>query len=334
MTIYEIAQKADVSIATVSRVLNGSQSVSDKTRNKVLAIMEKYDYTPNAFARGLGLNTMNTVGILCADSSDPYLAKAIYFLEENLRANQYDCFLCCTGYELEMKQKYLNLLISKKVDSIILVGSNFIYEKDEDNQYIRDAAEQVPVMLLNASYDCNNVYCILSNDQVSMYEATNTLLTAGARKVLYYYNSRSYSARKKIAGYQKAMEEAGLLDPQYMQFYAGPHEDLQAMITQLATLHESGLVFDGLVASDDNLAMAAVKYAKQYHLHIPEELSIIGYNNSFLTACSDPELSSIDNKLESLCNQLTEALLQILSGKETAKKFVFSGELIKRGTTK
>ena len=70
MTIYDVSEKAGVSIATVSRVLNGSENVSAETRKKVLAVIEACDYTPNAFARGLGLNSMNTIGILCADSSD------------------------------------------------------------------------------------------------------------------------------------------------------------------------------------------------------------------------------------------------------------------------
>ena len=85
MTIYDISEKAGVSIATVSRVLNGSSLVSEKTRRKVMDAMEKYGYTPNAFARGLGLNTMKTIGILCADSSDLYLAKAVYYIEQKLR---------------------------------------------------------------------------------------------------------------------------------------------------------------------------------------------------------------------------------------------------------
>ena len=84
MTIYDISEKAGVSIATVSRVLNGSSSVSEKTRRKVLDIIEQCGYTPNAFARGLGLNTMKTIGILCADSSDIHLAKAVYHIERML----------------------------------------------------------------------------------------------------------------------------------------------------------------------------------------------------------------------------------------------------------
>ena len=124
MTIYDISEKAGVSIATVSRVLNGSSLVSEKTRRKVMDAMEKYGYTPNAFARGLGLNTMKTIGILCADSSDLYLAKAVYYIEQKLRANGYDSILCCTGYELEAKAASMNLLIGKKVDAVILTGSN------------------------------------------------------------------------------------------------------------------------------------------------------------------------------------------------------------------
>ncbi len=125
MNIYDISQLAGVSIATVSRVINGSDRVSARTRQKVLRVIEENGYTPNAFARGLGLNTMHTVGLLCADSSDPYLAQAVYNLEQELRLNGYDCLLCCTGYARETKEKYLDLLLSKRVDGLIFVGSQF-----------------------------------------------------------------------------------------------------------------------------------------------------------------------------------------------------------------
>ena len=97
MNIYDVSKKAEVSIATVSRVLNGYPNVSEKTRAHVLEVMEELGYKPNIFARGLGLNTMQTIGIMCTDSSDLYLANAIYYLERDLRANGYDSVLCCTG---------------------------------------------------------------------------------------------------------------------------------------------------------------------------------------------------------------------------------------------
>ena len=335
MTIYDISEKAGVSIATVSRVLNGSSNVSEKTRKKVLDVIHRYEYTPNAFARGLGLNTMNTIGIMCADSSDLYLAKAVYYIEQLLRANGYDSLLCCTGYELATKEKSMNLLISKKVDSIILIGSNFIYEKEEDNKYISDAAAEVPIMLLNAAYDAPNVYSIVSDDHTSMYEATRSMISSGIKDILYFYNSTSYSGKRKLAGYRAAMEEAGLLkNGSLMQFYMGSHEDVHAMSAHLAKVKSKGLSFDGVIAADDNLALGAVKYALSAGLSIPEELSVIGYNNSLLTSCCNPELTSIDNKLETLCQHLITTLMGLLAGNEMPKQTVFSGEIIKRGTTR
>ena len=238
MTIYDISKKAGVSIATVSRVLNGSSSVSEKTKQKVLNVIEQCGYTPNAFARGLGLNTMKTIGIMCADSSDPYLAKAIYYIEQKLRANGYDSILCCTGYDLDTKASSMNLLITKKVDGIILVGSNFIYEKEDDNKYILDAAGQVPVMLLNAAMDAPNVYSIVSDDFTSMYDATMEMIRSGVEDILYFYNSTSYSGKKKLAGYRAAMEEKGLLtNGSFLQLYGRPAAEAACKGNHLPRCH-------------------------------------------------------------------------------------------------
>lgn len=335
MTIYDISEKAGVSIATVSRVLNGSSNVSEKTKKKVLDVINQYEYTPNAFARGLGLNTMKTIGIMCADSSDLYLAKAIYYIEQKLRANGYDSILCCTGYELETKTASMNLLITKKVDGIILVGSNFIYEKESDNKYIADAAAQVPVMLLNADLDIPNVYSVVSDDFTSMYEATLQMIQTGVKDIVYFYNSTSYSGKRKLAGYRAAMEEKKLLSgANLLQFYHGSHENIPAMTQHLQKLHEKGLKFHGVIAADDSLALAAVKYAREMGYRIPEDFSVLGYNNSMLAVCCEPELTSIDNKLETLCQHLITTLLGVLGGNEMPKKTIFSGEIIKRGTTR
>lgn len=335
MTIYDISEKAGVSIATVSRVLNGSSNVSEKTKKKVLDVINRYEYTPNAFARGLGLNTMKTIGIMCADSSDLYLAKAIYYIERKLRANDYDSILCCTGYELESKMSSMNLLITKKVDGIILVGSNFIYEAESDNKYIADAAAQIPVMLLNADLDAPNVYSVVSDDFTSMYEATLQMIDTGVRDILYFYNSTSYSGKRKLAGYRAAMEERKLLTGgNHMQFYHGSHEDIPAMTEHLKKLRRKDVEFHGIIAADDTLALASVKYAKEMGFRIPEDFSILGYNNSMLVNCCDPELTSIDNKLDTLCQHLITTLLGVLNGNEMPKKTIFSGEIVKRGTTR
>ena len=98
MNIYDIAELSGVSIATVSRVVNDSPKVSEKTKMKVRAVMEANNYTPNVFARGLGLNSMKTVGIVCPDVSDDYMAGSVAYLEKRLRSYGYDCILYCSGY--------------------------------------------------------------------------------------------------------------------------------------------------------------------------------------------------------------------------------------------
>ena len=335
MNIYDISEKAGVSIATVSRVLNGNANVSEKTRKKVLDVMEKYGYKPNAFARGLGLNTMKTIGLLCTDSSDLYQAKAIYYIEKLLHEEGYDSILCCSGFELEDKKNCLNILLDKKVDALILIGSSFVYDKEEDNQYIVEAGTQVPVMLLNAALDAPNVYGVLTDDERSVYEAVEKFAIEGIQNVLYFYNSDSYSGKKKLAGYLNGIRAAKITqDEQLLQFYGKHHEDIPGMAEQLLELWNKGIRFEGIITSDDELALGAVKFAKRAGLKIPEELSVIGYNNSMLATCSDPEISSIDIRLEKLCQHLTSSLMRALEGEELPKRAVFSGELIERQTTK
>ncbi|MBE5833467.1 MAG: LacI family transcriptional regulator [Butyrivibrio sp.] len=334
LTIYDISKKAGVSIATVSRVLNGSSSVKPKTRKKVMDIIDQYGYKPNAFARGLGLNSMKTIGILCADSSDLYLAKAIYFIERNLRENGYNSVLCCTGYELDAKKESLSLLLSQHVDSVVMVGSNFVSSNDEENQYIKDAASSVPIMLLNADFDCPNVYCTLCDDQKATQEVTDALIAMGITDILYLYNSRSYSGIKKISGYQTSFIGHDLeLKKELQQCFNGSHEDVEGVKVFLNELWDKGVHFHAIITSEDFLAIGAMKFAKSKGLNIPKDLQIVGYNNSILTLCSEPDLTSVNNRLEDMCVQLVKTLIGTLGQNEMPQKTIFSGEIIKRGST-
>lgn len=334
MTIYDISEKAGVSIATVSRVLNGSDKVRPATRKKVMDIIEKYDYTPNVFARGMGLHSLKTIGILCADSSDLFLAKAVYCLEQELQANGYESLLCCTGYNPDIKKNYLNLILSKKVDSIILVGSNFIGTTEEENQYIKDASSQVPIMLLNAAFDHPNVYSTLCDDYTAMFEAASSMLNAGIEDILYLYDACSYCGLKKLNGFRAAMQKQNIADyERLIHFYNGDSQRFHDVAHFVEQIAKSGSMFHGILAADDSLAIGCIKYAQKAGLRIPKDLSVIGYNNSMLTACTSPELTSVDNRMEALTHQLIQTLLAVLSGEEMPNKSVFSGKLVKRGTT-
>lgn len=334
ITIYDISKKAGVSIATVSRVLNGYTNVNERTRNTVMEVIESMGYKPNAFARGLGLDTMKTIGILCADSSDTYLAKAVYYIEEELRSNQYDSLLCCTGHAAEDKHKALDLLLSKKVDAAILVGSHFIDPSSQGNKYIKDAADSIPVMLLNAMLEYPNVYSLYCDDYAAMESAANFLFEKGKKRILYLYSSKTFSGMRKLDGIKHAFEKRGLtLDKEYIQLFSGDRDNISLFRQQIEDLYDQGLRFDAVIASEDYLAIAALKFAIKKGINVPDELSIIGYNNSSLALLSEPELTSVDNKLEALSKQLVTTLMGVLDGKEMPKKTEYSGVLVERGTT-
>ncbi len=330
MNIYDISKKAGVSIATVSRVLNNSPNVSEKTRNKVLSVMEQNSYTPNVYARGLGLGSMNTIGILCADSSDIFLANAVYFLERELRQHEYSSILCCTGYELATKQNCMKLLLSKKVDAIILVGSNFIEKKADHNNYIIEAAKEVPVMIINGYLKGTNLYGILCDEHQAVYDVTSKLINNGSDNPIHLYRSLSYGGRQKKEGFLQAIKEKGLDPRNRVHECSG---DMDAVIQLLNSLYDSGEGFNAIVTSDDELAIGAVKFAKAKNLRIPGDISIVGHNNSKVARYCEPELTSIDNKLETICIHTITTLMQIFNNKNVADKTMFSAELIRRQTT-
>lgn len=331
MNIYDISKKAGVSIATVSRVMNGSTNVSDRTRRKILDIMAENDYTPNAFARGLGLNTMKTVGFLCADSSDQFFARAVYYLERGLRSNSYDAILSCTGMELETRKKYLKMLLAKKVDAVILVGSSFIEDTHERNQYIFDAASEVPVIILNGYLDAPNVYCVLCDDAEIVQHAASVYLERGKSNLLFLYRADSYSGKHKLAGFKNAFAAHEVpLNPQQIVLFHGTIPETKQKLLSLAA---SGLTFDTVIASDDDLAIGALKYAREKGLSVPSEFNVLGYNNSQLGICCEPELSTIDNQLEFCCNHAVTALMSVLEGKPAPARTLLSARILQRGTT-
>ncbi len=331
MNIYDVSKKANVSIATVSRVLNGNPNVSDKTRAHVLDVMEKLGYKPNIFARGLGLNTMKTIGIMCSETSDLYLADAVYYLERDLRTHGYDALLCFTGYKLETKQKYFDLLCSKRVDAIILAGSKFIEMRPKDNAYILDPGVDIPIMLLNGYLEGENIYATLCDDQAATHHATTQLLRSGRRRILYLYTSISYSGTNKLQGYQTALTDAGLeLDARYIRQCP---KDITAAKELLLSLYDQGLRFDAILTSSDSLAAGAVKFAHLMGIRIPEQLAIIGYNNSILSRCTDPELTTVDSKVEALCATTVNTLMGVFDGMNVPKRTTIAADLICRETT-
>ncbi|HPS81425.1 MAG TPA: substrate-binding domain-containing protein, partial [Candidatus Limiplasma sp.] len=219
-------------------------------------------------------------------------------------------------------------------DGIVLLGSTFVEETEEGNEYLRSAAKRLPLVLLNASYPCDNIFCVLCDDYRATMEATQYLIDRGRRNILYLYHSRNYSGQKKLAGYRAGLESRGMpARDELIHFFTEDKMSVPDVRDYILSIAERGLQFDAVLTSEDVLSVGAAKYARVVRRNVPQSLSIIGYNNSSFCLCCEPELTSVDNKLEALCTQCVNTLLTVLSGQDAPQKTVYTAELVCRGST-
>ncbi len=331
MNIYDIAQMANVSIATVSRVVNNSPKVSEKTRKKVMDIIDRYGYTPNVFAQGLGLNTMHTIGILVPTISDLYISRAVACIEENLHEMGYDIILSCSGYTAKSKEIHIEMLLSKRIDALILVGSTYAGSDDEthNTDYIAKAAEEIPVFIINGLIDGENIYCNAAEDYRISYDVTKELITRGRKNIIFLTDSKSYSANQKKRGYENALKDAGLaISQDHVLFMKNDIDMVRSLFCNYDYLD-----YDAVFATDDAMAIGVLKYLESIGKKVPAEVSVIGYNNSQLCKCTTPELTSVDNKVELVALQTVNNLREVLNGNDRVMhKNMVACELIRRGT--
>jgi DNA-binding LacI/PurR family transcriptional regulator len=322
VNIYDIAEKAGVSIATVSRVINANGPVSPQTTKKVLDVINELGYTPNIFAKGLSTNSMRVIGVLTTNINDLYYAAAINTIEQNAKKNGYDILLSCTSSGLEDKKKHINLLIEKRIDGLILIGS--IFKEARNNTHILRAAQALPVVTLNSCVEGKGIYSVYCDDEAGTRAATQHLIAAGRKSIAYVYDVSTYSGLNKLEGYKTAMQSAGL-PPVVLSTDCGITGGFQAadrLLTQGTP--------DGIVCSEDELAVGVLKRLSQSDIRVPDDTAVIGYNNSLLSRCTNPELASVDGKVQALSTYALETMLKAIETGDAPQKTVVTPELILR----
>lgn len=327
MNIYDIAEKAGLSVATVSRVINHSKNVSEHSKAKVMEIIKEEKYTPNVFARNLNTNSSNTIGILCPIISDINHVKPVSILEKLLRENGFDTLLCCTDSVSENKEKYLNLLQTRLVDAIILIGSTL--EEAQHHAHFVPVAKEIPIVIINGFVDLENVYSVLSDERSATVELVQSLYRQGARSIVYMNDTTSYSGYRRMEGYREGLRLCGLEEREELMIQVPEEEDeLVPSYRLIKALISSGIIFDALIAADDILVVGAQKALLENDIHIP----LIGFNNTRFAQCTTPELSSVDNNMETICSSAVQLLMDVLKGKKPAAKIVVSTRFVERGT--
>ncbi len=322
MNIYDIAEKSGVSIATVSRVLNNADNVREQTRERVLQVMKEAGYSPNPIARGLSRGSMRMVGVLCADIRDPFYADAVSYIEEHLREQNLTAVLRCTGNDPQDKQQALDYVLQQNVDAVILVGSAF--QDDGDNEHIAAVAARIPVILVNGCVDMPNVYCVHCDERGAVSELVQLLIRRNRQRVLLLHGPKSYSCQQKIDGYMDAHAATGTAtDDARIVEVKRELTDINSCVKRLLV---TGVSFDAVIATEDIIAIGAQKALQRIGLNMP----IVGFNNSPIAQCCSPELTTIDNEVEKMCATALTMLRDLLDGQPTERCVTIQAHLVER----
>jgi LacI family transcriptional regulator len=329
MNIYDIAHEAGVSIATVSRVLNGSSRVSEKTRKKVEGILSKYNYTPNAIARGLVVKSMKTIGILTIDIRDTYFAYVSYTIENEFSKLGYNVILCNTGGSSEEKIRYMKILAEKKVDGLILVGS--VFKDKKVDKAVVDMSNEMPIVLINSFVEAPNTYSIICDDSYGICLSVDYLVKEGHKDIVFIQGSETFSNQAKLRGFRQSMERNtfSLKPSSILKVERGLDGGAKAVEQLMYSSHP----FSAIIASEDITAVGVVKKLKEYGKSVPGDVSVIGFDSSIIARCCDPDLTSVDTKMENIAVSAVRTLSDVLEGRNVPSKTVITPDLILRKST-
>ncbi len=321
MNIYEIAEKAGVSIATVSRVINNNCSVSEKTREKVLRIIDEESYRPNVFARGLVIDSMKLVGVICTDVSDIFIAKALSLLQKNLHERNYDTLLFCVGNHQTATLKHLYYLQSKHVDAIFLIGSSL---GETDDQSLREIARSVPLIMINSSVNIEGIYSIYCDEGAGIREAVDLLYKKGSRKSYIIYNGLTPSTKRKIDGFKLGLKAHGVKDAE--KYIICTEDSISGGFDAVNMLLSKNEIPDGVIAVSDSIAAGALKAFRTKDI----KSYVIGFDNTIICECTAPPLSSIDPQIEEMCVMAADLLDKICKGEKLNKTYISNPKLVLR----
>ncbi|MBE6083557.1 MULTISPECIES: LacI family DNA-binding transcriptional regulator [Tissierellales] len=289
-TIKDVAKMAEVSISTVSRVINDSKPVSPEVRKRVLEVIDELGYKPNEVARTLVTKKSFLIGVIATDIGNSYVAQIIRGIEEVGKMYNYDILLCSSYGDKETELKFIQLLNRKQVEGIILI-SEIINEK------VKEQIDQqnIPFVYLNKYFYMENVLTVSIDDLDASYEMTNYLISLGHKNIIYVstHENEEYSLEKfKIEGYKKAIDEFGEGD-ELICFAKGcsieDGYDIGKEVEDLVEKYDATAVF----LSHDELAIGLINYFYDCGVKVPDDISVAGYGDIKISQILRPKLTTI-----------------------------------------
>lgn len=329
ITIKDIAKKAGVSIATVSHVINKTRYVSDELKNKVYNVMEEADYHPNVMAGSLRRKKTKTIGLIVPDNANPLYAELAKAIENILFSYDFSLMLCNSEHDLEKELKYIRVLRAKRVDGVIVIPAG------SKADHINKLAESgLPIVTLDRPVSHLLADTVLIDHFQGAFDATEYLIRLGHERIAYI--DKPFDLPHKFArlkGYHKALKKHGIkiYDSLYTKGGVCFADGARAM----KTLLKAKPMPTAVLAFDDVLAMGALRTIKDYGLRVPEDMSIIGFDDMPLCSYTIPRLTTIYYPKDKMAEMACKFLLKRIggTGSEERNKVILAPRLVLREST-
>jgi LacI family transcriptional regulator len=304
-TIYDVAGAARVSLATVSRVLNNPEKVNEETRKRVLEVIKQLGYRPNAIARGLASRKTTTVGIIVSDITRASVSQMIHGIMTIAKQFSYSIKVFSMNDEPSLDD-FVRLVVAEQVDGVIFLNDEL--DQNQMNQIKKMLDDSnVPFILSNVISEDQNIPAVNIDFETAAYEITKKMIENGRKHIYLFSTVRRYSANnRKEAGYIKAMEEVGL-EPKIFRTSGDP--DINSLhFAEFFNNHE----VDGVISVRDSIAVSFMNIAQKNGHKIPEDILVVGFQNTKYAQLSRPTLTCVDTPVYDLGAAAMELLTKIM----------------------
>ena len=324
-TIADIAAKADVSISTVSRVLNDTAPVAEATREAVLAAMRALNYQPNIFAQGLASGQSLTVGVLTQHIHSPLYASLIRGILEGMDESPYTPLFVDGYWQQEREEWLVETLLRRRVDGLIILGGTLPPEK------LRETARRVPLLVFDRVVPGLESQCLRLDNFGGAYRATEHLLALGHRRIAHVTGNLFHSdAVARRDGYLQALRDNGI-EPDLDLLVEGDYTEPSGVLA-MEMLFGRGRTFSAVFAGNDESAYGVRLALYRRGIRVPADMSLVGFDDIHSAAYTTPPLTTVRQPTMEIGHAAAEAILKLMQGEPLALPD-FPMELVLREST-
>lgn len=327
ITIKDIAKVANVSYATVSRALSGSSEISEETRERISRICQEMGYTANAVARSMVMKETKLIGLIVANIDNPFMSEMAYHIETRARERVYSLMLCNSSHNLDIERSVFELLMSRQVDSIILVPSS-----SESYTNLKPLISRIPTVFVSENLrDLPESYVSVDNYR-GTHIGTEYLYSLGHRDILYFgLRKGSVTHQLRADGYVDACRELGI-EP-HICTSSFPLSSIQTGKTLAKQVFSSAFTHTAIFAAADSLALGVFAAAEESGIRIPEDVSLMGFDNILYADLPRIHLTTIEQPKKTMATTAVDILLEKITDTATSYSHrILTPTLIERST--